>query len=111
MGGTCTRVGNWRGEGAALGAPRLPSASTPVAPALRPVSAPPAASAAARRALARKRHHRASRAVYRRRRVLLALVLLNVAELCGVTLVSPGFWIGEAVSGALLGAYLVPLPT
>jgi hypothetical protein len=88
---------------------RLSSASVSAPPALRPVSAPPAVSAAARRALARNRHQRASRAVYRRRRVLLALVLLNVAELCGVTLVSPGFWIGEAVSGALLGAYLVHL--
>jgi hypothetical protein len=47
--------------------------------------------------------------VYRRRRVLLALAMLNVVELCGVALVGPGFWIGSAVSGTLLFAYLVHL--
>jgi hypothetical protein len=47
--------------------------------------------------------------VYRRRRVLLALALLNLVELCGVALVGPGFWIGSAVSGALMAAYLVHL--
>jgi hypothetical protein len=80
-------------------------------PLLRPVSAPPSplAVAEARRAAARRRRHRVSRAVYRRRRVLLALVLLNVAELCGVALVSPGFWVGLAVTGTLLLAYLVHL--
>jgi hypothetical protein len=65
--------------------------------------------AEARRAAARRRRLRVSRAVYRRRRVLLALVLLNVAELCGVALVSPGFWVGLAVTGTLLLAYLVHL--
>jgi len=81
-------------------------------PVLRPVSAPPASPlvmAEARRSSARQRRHRVTRAVYRRRRVLLALVLLNVAELCGVALVSPGFWVGVAVTGALLLAYLVHL--
>jgi hypothetical protein len=70
------------------------------APALAPVSAPPAV---------RRRRHRAPRAVYRRRRVLLALVLFNIVELCGVALVGPGFWISCAVSGGLLVAYLVHL--
>jgi hypothetical protein len=85
--------------------------SAPSVPLLRPVSAPPspAVAAEARRSSARRRRHRASRAVYRRRRVLLALVLFNVAEGCGVALVSPGFWIGLAVSGTLLVAYLVHL--
>jgi hypothetical protein len=80
-------------------------------PVLRPVSAPPSplVVAEARRSSARRRRQRATRAVYRRRRVLLALVLLNAAELCGVALVSPGFWVGVAVTGALLLAYLVHL--
>jgi hypothetical protein len=78
---------------------------------LRPVSSPPSplAAAEARRSSARRRRHRATRAVYRRRRVLLALVLLNVAEVCGVALVSAGFWVGLAVTGTLLVAYLVHL--
>lgn len=80
-------------------------------PVLRPVSSPPSPLVVAeeRRSSARRRRHRATRAVYRRRRVLLALVLLNVAELCGVALVSPGFWVGLAVTGTLLAAYLVHL--
>jgi len=87
---------------------RVSSASLPF---LRPVSAPPSplAVAEARRAAARRRRHRVSRAVYRRRRVLLALVLLNVAELGGVALVSPGFWVGLAATGTLLFAYLIHL--
>jgi hypothetical protein len=48
-------------------------------------------------------------AVVRRRRVFAALLLLNVIELIGVLAVGPGFWIGFAVTGALLGAYLVHL--
>jgi hypothetical protein len=48
-------------------------------------------------------------AIYRRRRVLLALVLLNLSELCGVGLLGPGFWIGSAPSLLLLAAYLVHL--
>ena len=55
---------------------------------------------------ARRRH---TPAVYRRRRVFAALVLLNVVELVGVLLVGPGFWIGFAVTGTLLGVYLVHL--
>jgi hypothetical protein len=47
--------------------------------------------------------------MYRRRRVLLALVLLNLAELGGVALVSSGFWVGFAVTGALLVAYVAHL--
>ena len=46
---------------------------------------------------------------YRRRRVFAALLLLNVVELVGVIAVSPGFWISFAVTGALLGAYVVHL--
>jgi hypothetical protein len=48
-------------------------------------------------------------AVVRRRRVFAALLLLNVIELVGVLAVGPGFWIGFAVTGALLGVYLVHL--
>jgi hypothetical protein len=48
-------------------------------------------------------------AVVRRRRVFAALLLLNTVELIGVAFVSPGFWIGFAVSGAALGMYLVHL--
>ncbi|MEV4138632.1 hypothetical protein AB0J72_41515 [Dactylosporangium sp. NPDC049742] len=59
----------------------------------------------------RRRPHRAPRAMYRRRRVLLALVLLNLVELGGVALVSSGFWVGFAVTGALLVAYVAHLRT
>ncbi|GIF24359.1 hypothetical protein Ate02nite_70890 [Paractinoplanes tereljensis] len=48
-------------------------------------------------------------AVVRRRRVFAALLLLNVIELVGVIAVGPGFWIGFAVTGSLLGLYLVHL--
>ena len=48
-------------------------------------------------------------AVVRRRRVFAALLLLNVIELVGVLTVGPGFWIGFAVTGSLLAAYLVHL--
>ncbi|ASW57390.1 hypothetical protein CIK06_03220 [Plantactinospora sp. KBS50] len=48
-------------------------------------------------------------AVYRRRRVFAALLLLNLVELIGVALVSSGFWISFAVTGTLLGAYVVRL--
>jgi hypothetical protein len=47
--------------------------------------------------------------VYRRRRVLTALLLLNLAELGGVVLVGPGFWVGFAVTGTLLATYVVHL--
>jgi hypothetical protein len=68
--------------------------------AIVPRSAPPA------RRPARPRY---SPAVYRRRRVLAALVLLNVVELVGVVAVAPGFWVGLAVTGTLLLAYVVHL--
>ncbi|GAA2641253.1 divisome protein SepX/GlpR [Paractinoplanes durhamensis] len=48
-------------------------------------------------------------AVIRRRRVFAALLLLNLIELVGVVTVSPGFWIGFAGTGSLLGLYLVHL--
>jgi hypothetical protein len=48
-------------------------------------------------------------AVYRRRRVFAALLLLNIVELVGVVLVSPGFWISFSVTGTLLVAYVVHL--
>jgi hypothetical protein len=48
-------------------------------------------------------------AVVRRRRVFASLLLLNVIELVGVLAVGPGFWISFAVTGSLLGAYLVHL--
>ena len=58
-----------------------------------------------RRAPARRR----TPAVIRRRRVFASLILLNVIELVGVVVVSPGFWIGFAVTGSLLAVYLVHL--
>ncbi|MBM2622247.1 hypothetical protein JIG36_42770 [Actinoplanes sp. LDG1-06] len=48
-------------------------------------------------------------AVVRRRRVFAALLLLNFIELIGVLAVGPGFWIGFAVTGALLAFDLVHL--
>ncbi|GAA3300499.1 hypothetical protein GCM10018962_02770 [Dactylosporangium matsuzakiense] len=91
--------------------PRVSSASGPLPPprrALTPVSAPPAAR---RAAVAHRRVQRGPRAMYRRRRVLLALVLLNLVEVCGITLVSPGFWVSFAVTGVLLVYYLAHLRT
>jgi hypothetical protein len=41
--------------------------------------------------------------------VFAALLLLNIIELIGVLAVGPGFWIGFAVTGSLLGVYLVHL--
>jgi hypothetical protein len=83
--------------------PRVSSASGPLPPPRRSPTPLPAT--------ARRRVHRAPRAMYRRRRVLLALVLLNLVEVCGITLVSPGFWVGFAVTGLLLVAYLAHLRT
>lgn len=48
-------------------------------------------------------------AAHRRRRVLAALLLLNLAELAGVVLVGPGFWVGFAATGTLLATYVVHL--
>ncbi|MFI5906499.1 hypothetical protein [Dactylosporangium sp. NPDC051541] len=92
---------------------RVSSASGPLPPPRRTLTpVPPAATAAAQRAAAaRRRAHRAPRAMYRRRRVLLALVLLNLVEVCGITLVSPGFWVSFAVTGVLLVYYLAHLRT
>jgi hypothetical protein len=45
-------------------------------------------------------------AIYRRRQVLAALVLLNMVQLLGVTLVGPGFWISLSVTLAMLMLYL-----
>jgi hypothetical protein len=50
-----------------------------------------------------------SHAVYRRRRVFAALLLLNIVEIVGVAAIGPGFWVGAAVTGALLVAYLAHL--
>jgi hypothetical protein len=47
--------------------------------------------------------------VVRRRRVFAALLLLNVIELVGVLTVSPGFWIGFAVTATLLAVDLIHL--
>jgi hypothetical protein len=68
--------------------------------AVVPRSAPPA------RRPARPRY---STAVYRRRRVLAALLLLNAVELIGVAAVGTGFWVGFAVTGTLLLAFVVHL--
>jgi hypothetical protein len=48
-------------------------------------------------------------AVVRRRRVFAALLLLNVIELIGVLAVGPGFWIGFAVTAAVLAIDLIHL--
>src|SRR5262249_36747953 len=48
-------------------------------------------------------------ALHRRRRVLVALVGLNLVELAGAILVSPGFWTGFAVSFVVLLADLAYL--
>jgi hypothetical protein len=88
----------------------VPVSATPISAA--PVSGvgrvlrPSARSRRPRQIALRRRH---TPAIYRRRRVLLALVLLNISELCGVGLLGPGFWIGSAPSLLLLGAYLVHL--
>jgi hypothetical protein len=95
------------------------------APSSAPVSGPPASvsgppagarrgarlSAATRNPTRPRRPppRRHTPAVYRRRRVLAALLLLNLVELIGVVLVSPGFWIGFSVTGSLLAAYVVHL--
>ncbi|BCJ43008.1 hypothetical protein GCM10010168_02510 [Actinoplanes ianthinogenes] len=62
-----------------------------------------------RRPVRRAPRRRGAPAVVRRRRVFAALVLLNVIELIGVLAVGPGFWISFAVTGTLLGVYLVHL--
>lgn len=79
--------------------PWSPSRSVP-SRSIAPRSAPPAR---------RPPRRRYSPAIYRRRRVLAALVLLNVVKLAGVVMVGPGFWVGFAVTGTLLLAYLVHL--
>lgn len=58
---------------------------------------------------ARARRPRYAPAIYRRRRVLAALLLLNLVELVGVVVVGPGFWIGCAVTGTALVAFLAHL--
>jgi hypothetical protein len=85
------RIGSGRLGSARVGSARVGSALG--RPRRRPV-------------VARRRH---TPAIYRRRRVLLALVLLNISELCGVGLLGPGFWIGSAPSLFLLASYLVHL--
>jgi len=90
------RLGSGRLGSARVGSARVGSARVGSAlgrPRRRPV-------------VARRRH---TPAIYRRRRVLLALVLLNISELCGVGLLGPGFWIGSAPSLFLLASYLVHL--
>jgi hypothetical protein len=62
-----------------------------------------------RRPPRRAPRRRGTPAVVRRRRVFAALVLLNAIELVGVIAVGPGFWISFAVTGSLLGLYLVHL--
>ncbi|WP_211303810.1 hypothetical protein [Pseudosporangium ferrugineum] len=92
-----------------------PVSAAPVSPA--PVSAVPASGPPARRLRAvssrrpvrRRPVRRQTPAVVRRRRVFAALLLLNIIELVGVLAVGPGFWISFAVTGALLGVYLVHL--
>src|SRR5688572_24597545 len=58
------------------------------------------------RAKPRRRHRPA---VYRRRRLLAGLVLLNLVQLAGVALVSPGFLISVSVTGSALLLYVAHL--
>jgi hypothetical protein len=97
---------------------RVPADAGTGSGAPAPVSGPPAGRRTARlrvvprnaaRARRRPPPRRHTPAVYRRRRVLAALLLLNVVELIGVVLVSPGFWISFSVSVTLLAAYAVHL--
>jgi hypothetical protein len=81
-----------------------------------PISAPPSPGpkrqlrlVTGRRPARRTPLRRHTPAVVRRRRVFAALLLLNLIELIGVLAVGPGFWIGFAVTGALLLVYLVHL--
>ncbi|WP_203720405.1 divisome protein SepX/GlpR [Paractinoplanes brasiliensis] len=62
-----------------------------------------------RRPARRVPQRRHTPALVRRRRVFAALLLLNVIELVGVAAVGPGFWIGFAVTAALLAIDLVHL--
>jgi hypothetical protein len=62
-----------------------------------------------RRPVRRAPVRRHTPAVVRRRRVFAALLLLNIIELVGVLAVGPGFWIGFAVTAALLGVDLIHL--
>ncbi|MFI5493048.1 hypothetical protein [Actinoplanes sp. NPDC051859] len=90
--------------------PAIPEQVAPVSGA--PVSAPPARRlrvVSARRPVRRRPVRRQTPAVVRRRRVFAALLLLNLIELVGVLAVGPGFWISFAVTGTLLGVYLVHL--
>ncbi|GAB1643196.1 hypothetical protein KRMM14A1259_36190 [Krasilnikovia sp. MM14-A1259] len=89
------------------GEPRTPGA-VPAGTPLRLVTARRGGSAG-RHPRARRPEPRHTPAVIRRRRVFAALLLLNVIELVGVVAVGPGFWIGFAVTGTLLGVYLVHL--
>ena len=90
----------------------LPRRVTVTVPAPSGDPAPPKRSlrlVTSRRAPRRVPVRRHTPAVVRRRRVFAALLLLNVIELVGVLAVGPGFWIGFAVTGSLLGVYLIHL--
>ena len=111
------------GSAGAPAAGSAPAAASTPAAATRAAASTPAAGSApaalrrlrlvarqARRGTpARRSVRRHTPAVYRRRRVFAALLLLNLVELAGVALVSPGFWISFSVTGTLLVAYLVHL--
>lgn len=97
-----------------------PRALTAMPVSAPPASAPPASAPGKRRNPLRlvapgertkrrapRRRHRP--AVYRRRRLLAGLVLLNLVQLAGVALVSPGFLISLAVTGSLLLLYVAHL--
>jgi len=73
------------------------------------VAPPPTLRVVPKNARTPLRRSHSTPAVVRRRRVFSALLLLNAIELIGVLAVGPGFWIGFAVTGALLGIYLVHL--
>ncbi|MGH8792205.1 MAG: divisome protein SepX/GlpR [Stackebrandtia sp.] len=82
----------WERSGARR-AGSVPLRQDPAAPRRKEV---PVAASAEMRAWWRQRH----------RRVLYVLLALNLAELACVIFIGPGFWLGVAVSLALLGAFL-----
>ncbi|MBE1486877.1 divisome protein SepX/GlpR [Plantactinospora soyae] len=112
------RIVTLRAEVPPAGSPAAASSGNP-ADGSSPVSGPPSSTRRSRRlrsvprnagrARRRRPPARHTPAVYRRRRVFAALLLLNLVELIGVVVVSPGFWISFSVTGSLLGAYLVHL--
>jgi len=78
----------------------------PVASAAAPAASAPSVAQPARKRSRRELHHWM---VQRRRRVLFTLATLVVAQVSGIALVSPWFWVGLGTSGALMLGYVLRL--